>query len=121
MTRYTADHEWIRLEGGIATVGISNHAQEELGDITYIELPTVGQTLKHGDSLGVVESVKAASDIFAPAGGTVATVNTALEDAPETINAAAESDGWICTLTGVDPTELADLMTPSQYAEFCKD
>ena len=120
MTRYTADHEWIRLEGGIATVGISNHAQEELGDITYIELPTVGQTLKHGDTLGVVESVKAASDVYAPAGGTVATVNSALEDAPETVNQAAETDGWICTLSGVTEGDLDGLMTPEQYAAFIK-
>jgi glycine cleavage system H protein len=120
MTRYTADHEWIRLEGDTATVGISEHAQQALGDITFIELPPVGKTVKQGDTLGVVESVKAASDVFAPAGGTVATVNTVLGTAPETINAAAESDGWICTLAGVDPAELEGLMTPEQYADFCK-
>lgn len=120
MTRYTAEHEWIRLEGDTATVGISDHAQHALGDITFIELPSVGKTVKQGDTLGVVESVKAASDIFAPAGGKVATVNTALATAPETVNAAAESDGWICTLTGVDLAEIEGLMTPGQYADFCK-
>ena len=119
MMRYTVEHEWIRLENGVATVGISNHAQHELGDITFIELPPVGKTLQKGDALGVIESVKAASDIFAPAGGTVATVNTALLDAPETVNTAAEGEGWICTLSGVDPNALAGLMTPLQYAQFC--
>lgn len=120
MTRFTRDHEWIRLENGTATIGISDFAQHELGDITFIELPAVGQTVKTGDALCVVESVKAASDVYAPAGGTVATVNSALEDAPETVNQAAETDGWICTLSGVTEGDLDGLMTPEQYAAFIK-
>jgi glycine cleavage system H protein len=120
MMRFTNEHEWIRLEGDQVTVGISNFAQQSLGDITFIELPPVGKRVKKGDALGVVESVKAASDIYAPAGGTVATVNTALETAPETVNTAPEGEGWICTLEGVDPAELEGLMTPDQYAGFRK-
>ncbi len=120
MTRYTKDHEWIRLEGETATVGISDYAQQALGDITYIELPVVGTTIRKGDGLCVIESVKAASDVYAPAAGTVATVNARLADAPETINASPEGDGWICTLSGVKPADLDEWMTPEAYAEFCK-
>ena len=116
MTRFTSEHEWIRLDGAIATVGITDFAQRELGDITFIELPAVGKQVKKGDVLGVIESVKAASEVYAPAGGTVASVNEALEAAPETVNAAAESDGWLCTLEGVDPAALESLMTAEQYA-----
>lgn len=120
MTRYTQEHEWVRYEDGVATVGITQHAQETLGDITYVELPPVGKTVKPGDSLCVIESVKAASDVFAPVGGTVARVNTTLTDAPETVNAAAEGDGWICTLSGVEAAALERLMTAEQYAAFCR-
>lgn len=118
MMRYTTEHEWIRLEGDVATVGISDHAQHELGDITFIELPPVGKTVQAGGALCVIESVKAASDVFAPVAGTVATVNAALADAPETVNASAEGDGWLCTLSGVDPAALEGLMNPEQYAAF---
>jgi glycine cleavage system H protein len=120
MTRFTREHEWIRLENDMATIGISDFAQHELGDITFIELPAVGKTVKTGDALCVIESVKAASDVYAPAGGTVAAVNTALEDAPETVNQAAEDAGWICTLSGVTEADLDGLMTPEQYAAFIK-
>lgn len=118
MIRYSVEHEWIRLEGETATVGISDFAQQELGDITFVDLPDVGKVVKKGDSLCVIESVKAASDIYAPAGGTVASVNTQLNDTPETVNSAPETEGWICTLEGVSPADLEDLMTAEQYAAF---
>lgn len=118
MTRYTNEHEWVRIEGTTATVGISNHAQEALGDITYVDLPKAGKVLKAGDMLGSIESVKAASDIFAPLAGTVAEVNTALDGAPETINADAEGEGWICKLSGVNPADIEGLMTPEAYQQF---
>ena len=120
MMRYTEEHEWVRLEGDTATVGITNFAQQELGDITFVDPPDMGKTVKKGEDLCVVESVKAASDIYAPVGGTVATVNTNLDDTPEMINDAPESDGWICTLSGVDATDFEGLMTAAQYAEFCQ-
>ncbi len=120
MKRYTKDHEWIRIEDDKAFVGISDYAQDSLGDITFIDLPKVGATLKRGDSLCVIESVKAASDVYAPAGGTVESVNTALADAPETVNSAAETDGWLCVLKEVAVTDLDDLMDESQYVDFVK-
>ncbi|NLL83447.1 MAG: glycine cleavage system protein GcvH [Lentisphaerae bacterium] len=119
MTRYTVEHEWVRIEGTIATVGISVHAQNELGDITFVEMPAIGTPLKKGDALGVIESVKAASEIFAPVGGTVASINEALNDTPEAVNDDAEGAGWICTLEGVDASDLNDLMTAEEYAKFC--
>ncbi|MDD3545232.1 MAG: glycine cleavage system protein GcvH [Kiritimatiellae bacterium] len=118
MKRYTKDHEWIRIEDGKAFVGISDYAQNSLGDITFVDLPKPGAVFKKGDSLCVIESVKAASDVYAPAGGTVESVNAALADAPEKVNAAAETDGWICALAGVEMSELDGLMDEAQYADF---
>lgn len=120
MKRYTKDHEWIRVEGDQAFVGISDYAQNSLGDITFVDLPKVGATLKRGDSLCVIESVKAASDVYAPAGGTVESVNTALSAAPETLNASAETDGWLCVLKDVPLSDLDALMDEAQYADFVK-
>lgn len=120
MMRFTEEHEWISVEGEVAKVGITNHAQDTLGDITFVDLPKVGKVVKKGDSLCVVESVKAASDVFAPVGGTVVAVNTALSEAPETINQSAEKDGWICELGSFQAAELEGLMTPDQYAAWCK-
>ena len=117
--RYTQEHEWIGMDGDIAVVGISDHAQNALGDITFVELPAVGKSLKAGDALGVVESVKAASDIFAPVDGTVEAVNEALEDQPELVNQSPYGEGWLCRLSGVDVSALESLMTAAQYAEFC--
>ena len=117
--RYTRDHEWIGLEGGLAVVGITNHAQQALGDITFVDVPAVGKVLKRHDVLGVVESVKAASDIFAPAAGTVAAVNAALAGQPELINRAPYGDGWICKLSGVKPSDLASLLSLAEYDTFC--
>ena len=119
MLRFTPDHEWVRLEGDVATIGISDYAQRELGDITYVDLPAVGDAVASGDAFCVVESVKAASDVFAPVSGVVAAINEALEEATELINTAAESDGWFCTISGVTADELDELMTPEQYVEYC--
>lgn len=120
MMRFTEEHEWISVEGDVAKIGITNYAQDTLGDITFVELPKVGKVVKKGDSLCVVESVKAASDVFAPVGGTVVAVNAALSGAPELINQSAEKDGWICTLGSFSAAELNLLMTEDQYAAWCK-
>jgi len=120
MIRYSKEHEWVRLDGTTATIGITDFAQSELGDITFVELPEVGAEFAKDDVLCVVESVKAASDIFAPVSGRVASVNTSLEDAPETVNNSAEDEGWICKIEGVDPADLQDLMDAEAYRAFCK-
>ena len=117
--RYTKDHEWIGMEGGLAVIGISNHAQQALGDITFVDLPKVGKVLKRHDAFGVVESVKAASDIFSPVAGTVAATNEALNAAPELINQDPYGRGWICKLSGVTAADLADQMTLAQYESLC--
>ena len=117
--RYTKDHEWIGMEGNVAVIGISHHAQQALGDITFVDLPKVGKVLKQHDVLGVVESVKAASDIFAPAAGTVAAANDALNASPELINQDPCGRGWICKLSGVNAADLAGLMTLAQYEALC--
>lgn len=117
-TYYTPDHEWIAVEGTSATVGITDYAQGQLGDITYVDLPEVGAALKKGDAPCVVDSVKAASDVYAPVGGTVSAVNEALGDAPELVNSEAESGGWLFRLTLADPAELAGLMDRAAYEAF---
>ena len=113
MTRFTKDHEYITEDG---TVGITPYAQEQLGDIVYVELPKVGQKLKQGDEAAVVESVKAASEIYAPASGTVVAVNAALAGEPGLINSAPETDGWIFKLQLDDPAELDGLLDAAGYA-----
>lgn len=118
--RYTREHEWVALEGAIAVVGITDHAQHALGDITFVELPKTGKHLKAHDALGVVESVKAASDIFAPVAGVVKEVNAALSAAPELINQEPYGKGWICKLEGVDAAAVQGLMTADQYDAHCK-
>lgn len=115
MKRYTPDHEWITLDGEVATIGISDHAQQQLGDITYVELPEVGRALTKGEAFGVVESVKAASDIYAPVDGTVSEVNEALNDAPEGVNEAPESTGWLIKLTVKDVADVEALMDQAAY------
>src|SRR6476660_6614071 len=117
-TRYTKDHEWIRLDGDVATVGITEHAQNALGDIVYVELPEIGRQMDQGAEAAVVESVKAASDVYAPAGGAVVAVNESLDGAPATINEDAEGKGWFFRLKLSAPEELNDLMTDEQYKEF---
>ncbi|HVY20341.1 MAG TPA: glycine cleavage system protein GcvH [Bauldia sp.] len=117
-TRYTRDHEWVRLEGNTATVGISRYAQEQLGDIVFVELPAVGKKLAKGDEAAVVESVKAASEIFAPVSGEVTEVNTALAEAPGTVNTHAEGAGWFFKLRMSDPAEADALMDSDAYEDF---
>jgi glycine cleavage system H protein len=115
--RYAKSHEWLKTEGdGTATVGISDYAQASLGDITYVQLPKVGAVLKAGASFGVVESVKAASDVYAPASGTVVAVNTALDGAPETLNKDPYGAGWILKLRLSDGAEPAGLLDAAAYA-----
>ncbi|NQU39568.1 MAG: glycine cleavage system protein GcvH [Lentisphaerae bacterium] len=113
--KYAKSHEWAKLEGDVVVVGISDHAQKELGDITFVELPTVGTSVHAGGECGVVESVKAASDIYAPIGGDVVAVNGALEDAPELINQEPFAGGWILKLQPADVTELDALMSAADY------
>ncbi|MEI6165606.1 MAG: glycine cleavage system protein GcvH [bacterium] len=119
-TFYTKDHEWLKVEGQVATVGITDHAQQALGDITFVDLPKVGKAVKAHEVLLVVESVKAASDVFAPVSGTVSAVNDALATAPELINQAAQTDGWLCKLSPFIPA-VSELMTAEQYAAFLQE
>ena len=114
--KYAESHEWVRVEeGNIITVGITDHAQSELGDLVFVELPEIGAELAQGDEVGVVESVKTASDIYSPVAGKVIAVNELLEDAPETINNDAFGDGWIFQLEISDPSELDDLLSAEDY------
>ena len=117
-TRYTKDHEWIRLEGDVAVVGISDHAQEQLGDIVFVELPEIGKKVAKGDEAAVVESVKAASEVFAPVGGEVVAVNEALSDGPAAVNEAAEGAGWILKLKPDNAADLNQLMDEGAYKAF---
>ena len=119
MTRYfTQDHEWVDVAGDIATVGITDYAQGQLGDIVFAEVPAVGAVLKKGGDAAVVESVKAASDVYAPVSGTVTEGNAALGDDPALVNSNPEGDGWFFKLTLSDTSELASLMDEAAYAAF---
>ena len=119
--RYTEAHEWIGEEDGVYLVGITDFAQHQLGDITYIELPEVGRVLAKGEEAAVVESVKAASDVYAPASGTVAAVNEALEATPELVNESPYAAGWFFKLKEVAKTDLEGLMDAAAYEAFCAD
>lgn len=116
--KYQESHEWARVEGDLVVVGISDYAQDELGDVVFVELPEVGATMKKGDAFGVVESVKAASDLYLPAGGEIAEVNEALKDTPEKINEAPFGDGWIIKVKATDTSELEGLMNAAAYKTF---
>lgn len=117
--RYAKSHEWLKLESdGTATIGITDYAQNSLGDITYVQLPKVGATLKAGETFGVVESVKAASDLYAPVGGTVVEVNSALDSAPEALNQEPYKGGWMLKLKVANPAEADALMDPDAYAKL---
>ena len=119
MSRYfTEDHEWIELDGEIATVGITDYAQSQLGDIVFVEVPEEGKEVAKGDDAAVVESVKAASDVYAPVSGTVVEGNAALEGEPALVNSDPEGDGWFFKMTLSDTSELDSLMNESAYAEF---
>ena len=118
---YAATHEWAKQdEEGLIVVGISDHAQDALGDIVYVELPEVGQQIVAGEEAGVVESVKAASDIYAPVSGAVEEINDALEDSPETVNQDPYGDGWFFKLKVTDERELDDLLDAEAYQELCE-
>ena len=112
---YTKDHEWVRLDGEMAATGLTDHAQAALGDITYVELPPAGKQVKQFDELAAVESAKAASDLYAPVSGVVSEVNDTLEEAPEKVNNDPYGEGWVCKMSGVNPTELDNLLTAEQY------
>jgi glycine cleavage system H protein len=116
--RFTKDHEWISVEGDIGTVGITDYAQAQLGDVVYVELPETGKQVTKSGEAAVVESVKAASEIYAPVGGEVVAVNDALEGAPATVNEDAQGRGWFLKLKISDAAELEELMTEGQYKEF---
>jgi glycine cleavage system H protein len=113
--RYTKEHEWVKIEGKQARVGITDHAQAELGDVVFVELPSIGTVVKKGGQLGTVESVKAVSDVFAPLGGKVVAVNSDLENSPELVNQAPHAEGWIVVLEISDPSEVNDLLDAAAY------
>jgi len=119
--KYVASHEWIRDEGdGVVTIGITDHAQDLLGDVVFVELPEVGAEFATGDDLGVVESVKAASDVYAPLSGEILAINGDLEDAPELVNSDRYGEWWIVRLRLSDTTEVDDLLDADGYAELCE-
>ena len=118
--KYVASHEWIRDEGdGVVTIGITEHAQDLLGDVVFVELPDIGANVAAGDDVGVVESVKAASDIYAPLSGEIVEINEALEDAPESVNSDPYGDGWFFKLKLSDTAELDELLDADGYAAHC--
>ncbi|MGH8055926.1 MAG: glycine cleavage system protein GcvH [Candidatus Entotheonellia bacterium] len=118
--RYTREHEWIRVEGEQAYVGITDYAQQELGDVVYVELPEVDAAVRHMEPFGVVESVKAVSDLFSPVTGTVKEVNEALFDRPELVNSDPYGQGWMLVVTLADPSQLDTLMTAEQYEGYLR-
>lgn len=117
---FTEEHEWILVEGDVATVGITDHAQEQLGDVVFVEVPDEGKTFDKGDEAAVVESVKAASDVYSPVSGEVTEGNEALADDPSLVNSDPEGDGWFFKLTLSDTSELEELMSVSEYKAFLK-
>ena len=119
--KYLSSHEWVLIEGDVATVGISDHAQELLGDLVYVELPEVGSAISAGDSVGVVESVKAASDMYAPVTGEVVEINEDLENSPERINTDPYGDGWMYKVALEDPDEVGEMLDAEAYSESIAD
>jgi glycine cleavage system H protein len=119
--KYAKSDEWFRVEGDIVTVGVTDYAQDQLSDVVYVELPDVGQKLDAGDAIGVVESVKAASDVFTVVGGEVTEVNDTLEDEPELVNSSPFEGGWFVKLKVADPGPLDDLMDAAAYTAYCED
>ena len=116
--KYTEEHEWVQVEDDVVTIGITDFAQEQLGDVVFVELPEVGDEVDAGKSFGVVESVKAVSDIYAPVSGYVVEVNDELPEEPETINSSPYDDGWLIRIKLTDPSELDDLMDADAYQKF---
>lgn len=121
MKKFTKTHEWIQVENSVGTIGITEYAQEKLGDVVYADLPEVGKTVKKGEILLSLESVKAASDVYAPVSGKVVEVNTALEDKPEIVNKDAEGEGWLVKIEIIDPAELEDLLDEEDYKKLCEE
>lgn len=121
VTKYTTDHEYVSNDGGIATVGITKFAAEALGDIVFVELPEVGATIEQKESMGVVESVKAASDVYMPISGEIIEVNESLKDSPATINESPMDKGWMAKIKISNPKEMDDMMTADAYAKFCEE
>ena len=119
-TRYTKDHEWVRLEGDVAIVGITPYAAEQLGDVVYVELPSVGKAVSAGGDMAVVESAKAASDVYAPVAGEVVAVNDALSGAPDLVNQSADGEGWFVKLKPSNKADLDALMDEAAYADYVK-
>lgn len=116
--RFTKDHEWVELAGDVATIGITAYAAEQLGDVVFVEVPEAGKTVKAGDQFAVVESVKAASDVYAPVSGQVVESNPALSDTPETVNAAPEAAGWFAKIKVANPAEVEGLMDRPAYEAY---
>lgn len=121
MKKYTKTHEWVSVEGDTATVGITDHAQEKLGDVVYVNLPTVGKTVKKGEVLATIESVKSAADVYAPVSGEVTEVNDRLRSEPELVNKSPEGEGWLVKMKVFDLGELNDLLDEPAYRKFCKE
>ena len=119
-TYFTEDHEWVSVEGDVGTVGISDYAQKQLGDVVFVELPDVGASFGKGDEAAVVESVKAASEVYSPVSGEVTAVNDTLETAPETVNSAPHTEGWFFKLKLTDTSELDQLMDEAKYKAYCE-
>jgi glycine cleavage system H protein len=119
--KYTKQHEWIKIEGDEAVFGITDHAQSELGDITFVELPEAGKEIKQSESFATVESVKAASDIYAPLSGSITEVNSALQDSPETINQSPYEEGWICRVKILNASEEESLMDAAAYKKYLEE
>jgi glycine cleavage system H protein len=119
-TRYTEQHEWVRVEGGEGTIGITRYATEQLGDVVFVDLPELGKTLAKGAEGAVVESVKAASEVYTPVGGTVLAVNESLATDPAKVNASPEEEGWFFKLKLANPAELSGLMDEAKYQDFVK-
>jgi glycine cleavage system H protein len=118
--KFTEDHEWIKVDGDTGTVGISAYAAKQLGDVVFVELPDIGAEFDKGDEAAVVESVKAASEVYSPIGGEVIEVNESLDDAPETVNASPDGDGWFLKIKIADASELDALMDEAKYKEYCE-
>lgn len=119
--KYTENDEWIRVDGNVGVIGLTDYAQDALNDIVYVELPEVGDSFDKGDAFGTVESVKAASEMHMPAGGTVTEVNGDLEDAPETVNSSPYGDGWFVKIELSDPSDLDGLMDADAYTKYCEE
>ena len=118
---YSKDHEWVRVEGNVAVVGITDYAQDSLGDVVYVELPKVGDTFAANESFGSVESVKAVSEVFCPISGDIAAVNESLNDTPEKVNEDPYGEGWLIKIEISDPKELEELMSSKDYAAYIKE